>query len=115
MVDDTEDDIRPSHFRYARRDETALAKIGAVPSNPDLAAPALSSRVQDLSPYVWTAFCVLSVMVVGYLISLLMRSPNDNWTWLDGWTVCAIEGAASIICIVRGLDKLLDGVRGAAA
>ena len=42
---------------------------------------------------------------LGYLISLLLRSPNDNWTWLDGWTVCAIEGVASIICIVRGIDK----------
>ncbi len=105
MAEDTEDDIRPSHFRYARRDETALARNGAVPGNTEIAAPALSTRVQDLSPYVWTAFCVLGVMVIGYLISLVLRSPNDSWTWLDGWTVCAIEGVASVICIVRGLDK----------
>jgi len=30
-------------------------------------------------------------MVVGYVISLLLRSPNEHWTWLDGWVVCAMR------------------------
>jgi diguanylate cyclase len=104
-VDDTEDDIRPSHFRYARRDEIALSKKRVVPVHATGEAPEFSSRIQDLSPYVWTTFFVLSLLVVGYLLSLVLRNPNDGWTWLDGWTVCGIEAVASIICIVRGLDK----------
>ena len=103
MIDDNEDDIRPSHFRYARRDE-AKSKAG-VPTPPPNGAPAFSSKIQDLSPYVWTTFCVLGLLVVGYLISLLLRSPDQSWTWLDGWVICGIELVASIICIVRGLDK----------
>jgi len=104
MVDDTEDEIRPSHFRYARRDETS--KKGVVPAQPQVGeAPVFSSKVQDLSPYAWTAFIVLSLMVVGYFISLLLRNPNESWTWLDGWVVCGIELIASVICIIRGLDK----------
>jgi diguanylate cyclase (GGDEF)-like protein len=106
MVDDIEDEIRPSHFRYVRRDETTSSKKAKVAPSPHVGeAPVFSSRIQDLSPYAWTAFCVLGVMVIGYLISLLVRSPDQSWTWLDGWVVCAIEVTASIICIVRGLDK----------
>lgn len=105
MVDDIEDEIRPSHFRYARRDDPATNRV-AVPAQAQPGeTPQFSSRVQDLSPYAWTAFVVLGLMVVGYLISLLLRSPNQSWTWLDGWFVCGIELTASIICIVRGLDK----------
>jgi diguanylate cyclase (GGDEF)-like protein len=108
MVDDLEDDIRPSHFRYARRDETTPKKKlrNIMPAQPHVGeAPVFSSKVQDLSPYAWIAFCVLGVLVIAYLISLLVRSPDQNWIWLDGWAVCAIEAIASIICIVRGLDK----------
>ena len=106
MRDDTEDEIRPSHFRYARRDNVAKSNSTVVPA-PLRAqeSPVFSSKVQDLSPYAWTAFCVLGVVVFGYFISMLVRSPAQNWTWLDGWIVCGIELAASIICIVRGLDK----------
>ncbi len=105
MVDDIEEEIRPSHFRYARRDATSTETVALPPHPHGGESHEFSSRVQDFSPYAWTGFCVLGVMVIGYLISLLLRSPNQNWTWLDGWTVCAIEGAASIICIIRGMDK----------
>ena len=103
MVEDTEDELRPSHFRYARRDTPSSTAVATPPHVGD--APVYSSRIQDLSPKAWTAFCVLAVLVLVYLISLLLRNPDQNWTWLDGWVVCAIEGTASIICIIRGLDK----------
>src|SRR5579863_5395694 len=103
-MEDAEDAIRPSHFRYARRDDKALSN-GVLAVQPGTETPEFSSRIQDLAPYVWIAYCVLGVAVIGYLISLVMRSPNDSLTWLDGWSVSAIEVAASIICIVRGLDR----------
>ncbi|HXC19344.1 MAG TPA: EAL domain-containing protein, partial [Acidimicrobiales bacterium] len=42
---------------------------------------------------------------VAYLVSLLVRSAAQQWTWLDGWSVCGIEIVASLMCITRGLDK----------
>ena len=50
-----------------------------------------------------TAFMLLSVLIVGYLLSLLVRGSGSYWTWLDGWVVCAIELVASALCIARGL------------
>jgi diguanylate cyclase (GGDEF)-like protein len=106
MIDDIEDEIRPSHFRYARRDGATSSKKVEAEVAPHVGdAPVYSSRIQELSPYAWTAYFVLGLLVLGYLISLLVRTPDQNWTWLDGWVVCAIEFAASIICIVRGFDK----------
>ena len=63
-------------------------------------------KVQDLSPYAWTAFC-RARRHGRRLLDLACRcaAPMTSWTWLDGWAVCAIEVVASIICIVRGLDK----------
>ena len=47
------------------------ARNAAAPGNTGSPRRALyTSQMQDLSPYVWTAFCVLGVMVIGYLISL---------------------------------------------
>ncbi len=105
MVDDIEEEVRPSHFRYASRDAASTEPLALPPHPHGAESHEFSSRIQDLAPYAWTGFCVLGIMVLGYLVSLLLRSPSQNWTWLDGWVVCGIEGAASIICIVRGMDK----------
>jgi diguanylate cyclase (GGDEF)-like protein len=53
----------------------------------------------------WVGYAVLSLLIVAYLISLLVRSPNQQWTWLDGWMVCGIEVVASLMCITRGFNK----------
>jgi diguanylate cyclase (GGDEF)-like protein len=42
---------------------------------------------------------------VAYLISLLVRNPDQQWTWLDGWSVTGFEFVASLMCIYRGLDR----------
>ena len=55
--------------------------------------------------WMWVGYAGLSLVIVAYLISLLVRSPAQQWTWLDGWTVCGIEVAASLMCITRGLNK----------
>jgi diguanylate cyclase (GGDEF)-like protein len=48
------------------------------------------------------AYVVLAILMVAYLISLLMRSDSQQWTWLDGWSVCGFELVASLLCISRG-------------
>ena len=64
-----------------------------------------ASRDDVTAKRMWIGFAVLSVLLLAYLISLLVRTPAQQWTWLDGWTICAIEVVASSMCIVRGLNK----------
>jgi diguanylate cyclase (GGDEF)-like protein len=56
----------------------------------------------------WAAFAVLSLMLVGYLGSLIARGNGQSWTWLDGWSVCGVELVASTLCIVRSFVRRTD-------
>jgi hypothetical protein len=62
-------------------------------------------RSDQTTKWVWIAYGVLSVLIFAYLISLLVRTPAQQWTWLDGWSTVAIEVVASSLCIARGLYK----------
>ena len=55
-----------------------------------------------LRKLVWTAYALLGVLLVAFFISLLVRSPNQQWLWLDGWSVASFELVASILCIAKG-------------
>jgi diguanylate cyclase (GGDEF)-like protein len=63
------------------------------------------TNIELLSKWMWAVFAVFGVVLLGYLIALLSRSPGESWTWLDGWTVCGIEVVASFMCIIRGLNR----------
>jgi diguanylate cyclase (GGDEF)-like protein len=43
------------------------------------------------------------VILAGYLISLLLRTDSQYWTWLDGWMVVGVELVASALCMARAL------------
>jgi diguanylate cyclase (GGDEF)-like protein len=77
----------------ASSDETSRA-VDAEPPKPD-----------QTTKWMWIGFGVLSVLLVAYLVTLLVRTPDQQWTWLDGWTICTIEVVASFMCIARGLNK----------
>ncbi len=64
-----------------------------------------SFSTEATAKWMWVGYAGLSLLIVAFLISLLVRSPNQQWTWLDGWTVCGIEVVASLMCITRGLNK----------
>jgi diguanylate cyclase (GGDEF)-like protein len=64
-----------------------------------------SFSTEATTRWMWVGYTVLSLLIVAYLISLLVRSPIQQWTWLDGWTIGGIEVAASLMCITRGLNK----------
>jgi diguanylate cyclase (GGDEF)-like protein len=49
------------------------------------------------------AYTLLATLLVAYIVSLVVRRTNQQWTWLDGWTVCGFELVASMLCISRGL------------
>src|SRR5450631_3542908 len=72
-------------------------------SIPDGSAPAADTPLTDAevtAHRMWIGYGVLGVILVAYLVSLLVRSPAQDWTWLDGWTVCGIEVVASLMCVV---------------
>jgi len=52
-----------------------------------------------------TAYALLALLLVAYIISLVLRRSDQQWTWLDGWMVCGFEIAASMLCIGRGLTS----------
>jgi diguanylate cyclase (GGDEF)-like protein len=63
------------------------------------------NRSETTTKWIWAGFAVLSLLMVAYLISLFVRTPAQQWTWLDGWSICAVEAVASFMCIARGLNK----------
>jgi diguanylate cyclase (GGDEF)-like protein len=48
-------------------------------------------------------FGVLFAVLVGYVVSLLMRPVSDSHVWLDGWGVSGFELLASVLIVARGL------------
>jgi hypothetical protein len=51
------------------------------------------------------SFGALGLVLLAYFVSLLVRPGDPYWTWLDGWTVCGVEFAGSILCITKGLVR----------
>jgi diguanylate cyclase (GGDEF)-like protein len=63
----------------------------------------MSEDTSRLRLALWVAFSLLGLVLVGYLVSLLVRPGDPYSTWLDGWTVCAVELCGSVLCIARGV------------
>jgi diguanylate cyclase (GGDEF)-like protein len=80
-------------------DVAATAQLLSAELTPDVAPPEYRER----NP--WPLYAVLGTLLVVYLISLIVRGPDQQWPWLDGWSVTAFEFVASAICIFKGLQK----------
>ena len=99
------DDLQHNDSRATRRPYAPPrpARFDANDRQRDIGARERLARPP--TKWMWIGFVTLSVLMVAYLISLLVRTPDQQWTWLDGWSVCAIEAVASFMCIARGLNK----------
>ena len=53
----------------------------------------------------WAAYGVLGVLLGVYFVVVLTRDMNQQWAWLDGWSVCGFEIVASGLCIARGIAR----------
>jgi diguanylate cyclase len=98
-------------FRTTRAN-TALQVVNSDPSSNEAVVLTsvidhsnVTGRPERIARSMWVGFAILSTLLVGYLISLLLRTPAQQWTWLDGWFVCAVEVIASGMCIARGLNR----------
>jgi diguanylate cyclase (GGDEF)-like protein len=62
--------------------------------------PGQSSRPKNL---LWAAYALMGALLVGYLVSLIVRGPDQSSTLVDGWLVDSFEMVTAALCIVRGL------------
>jgi diguanylate cyclase (GGDEF)-like protein len=84
-----------------QRQLLAASKLSDLSTKVDVPSTASKRR----SRRVWTAYGVLGALLVVYLVAVLSRNMNQQWAWLDGWSVCAFEVVASGLCIARGLAR----------
>jgi diguanylate cyclase (GGDEF)-like protein len=98
-------------FRTTRANP-ALQVLISVPSSGEevvsdsvIQRPTVTEGHERTARSMWIGFAILSALLVGYLVSLLLRTPAQQWTWLDGWFICAVELIASSMCILRGLNR----------
>jgi diguanylate cyclase len=73
------------------------------PLSPAARAEAPPRRGRRVPAPIWAAYGLLGVLLLGYLISLIVRPPGVEWTWLDGWSVCALELIACAMAFGRGI------------
>ncbi|MGH3733432.1 MAG: putative bifunctional diguanylate cyclase/phosphodiesterase [Acidimicrobiales bacterium] len=72
---------------------------------PELASAGESASFLRRRERVWVIYALLGVLLVAYLISLGLRTPAQQWTWLDGFGLTGLEFIAALMCIYRGLDR----------
>ncbi|MGC2485541.1 MAG: bifunctional diguanylate cyclase/phosphodiesterase [Acidimicrobiales bacterium] len=53
---------------------------------------------------IWIGYAILGALLLAYIASLIARNANQQWTWLDGWALTALELVAAGMCLYRGLD-----------
>ncbi len=102
-------DERRAEPATARPQVVLEKKVGQALASLDTgakgAADEAPTTVERLNAWVWTVFAVIGIVLVAYVVVLLARGAGNSWTWLDGWTICAIEVVASLLCILRGLNR----------
>jgi methyl-accepting chemotaxis protein len=74
---------------------------------PD-SAPLAVAAADRPGPGIKLLFGALTVVVVGYAVSLIVRANGETWTWLDGWGVAGFELVASLLVLLRGATSPQD-------
>ena len=74
-------------------------------TTPPVASAAESAMFLHRRERVWVMYGVIGVLLLAYVISLIVRTPAQQWTWLDGWCLTGLELVASLMCIYRGLQR----------
>jgi diguanylate cyclase len=67
-----------------------------------------ASAARDRDGLGWlplTAYGLLSLLLAGYLASLIVRSPDQSSPVLDGWSVGGFEVALSFLCFARAFSR----------
>jgi diguanylate cyclase (GGDEF)-like protein len=52
--------------------------------------------------WVVSTYVVLGLLLVAYMISLIVRNPNQQWQWLDAWLLTCFELVVTGMCLYKG-------------
>jgi diguanylate cyclase (GGDEF)-like protein len=52
---------------------------------------------------IWAAYALLGLLVIAYITGLILRGPDVQWPFVDGWLVASFEFLASVLCLYRAL------------
>lgn len=96
--------------RHGSRGRLGRGTAESVNRAPDAARRAPGAETSTLesarrSKSVRAGFIGLGVLLLAYLISLIVRRPDQQWLWLDGWSLVGFEFVASLLCLYRGRKK----------
>ena len=106
MVPVAEERRHGGRFRFENGSSVSPSSGSPTDDVIPTAEPALGgAEAHRRQRWVWAAYTLLGLLLVTYFISLLVRSPDQQWAWLDGWSVAAFEFVASVICIYKGLAR----------
>ena len=72
---------------------------------PRSLAASAARRVGDAPRAIWVVFGVMGALLVTYFASLILRGPDQDVAFVDGWLVAAFEIAASALCISRAFGS----------
>ena len=49
----------------------------------------------------WIAYGLMSVCLLAYVVSMIVRPAGESWPWLDNWGVAVFNIFGSLLCIAR--------------
>jgi len=100
----TEDRRRGGRLRFDVASSVLESPDGAPPPETDHHRHfhVLSEREHRDNRRVWTAYAVLGVLLVAYIISVFARTEAQSWPWLDGWSLASLELVAVALCLYKG-------------
>jgi diguanylate cyclase (GGDEF)-like protein len=55
--------------------------------------------------WVVITYVFLGLLLLAYMISLIVRNPNQQWLWLDGWLLTCFELVATVMCLWKGRQR----------
>jgi diguanylate cyclase len=55
------------------------------------------------APRILWVYGALGVLLAAYVVSLLVRGPNEQWPWLDNWSTAIFELCAALLCLGRAV------------
>jgi diguanylate cyclase (GGDEF)-like protein len=62
-----------------------------------------AARARPAIKPIWAAYGLLGTLLIAYITGLILRGPDVEWPFVDGWLVAAFELAATALCLYRGL------------
>jgi diguanylate cyclase len=67
--------------------------------------PRSSPQAPRIPRWVVTVYAALAALLVAYLLSLILRQPDQSNSLIDGWGIGVFELVTSALCIWRGIGS----------